>query len=361
MLPFVIVGVIKHMISKSHLHYLYAVGILLATSVPLASASIVISNSNDADNESQKVWTITGLNSTPPGVGGGAATGTLGGGGLFTVYEGLTITARAYYGWDPDGGSSPAQQAATGGTLTNYLATLDPVEMDAVLVSFGGHFGVNSSSVTTDVEQVRFSGVSEVMVFTVDTSSLESTSSLLIEQLAFNQYTSGDRTDFVIYDVSGDSIIEAQWDQDYNNSGDAVNGSWIVEDGDLIVVATGASNTDNFRMNGLGFVTLNVTSSLTGPPPPSSPAPSGPGFANTNQVAGTMLADFNTDSSGVDSVVRTVVLDWIDGYLYMDTRALTTDGSSHTVHTWDLSDPSNPVEAGRFAGERGQHLSLIHI
>ena len=332
----------------------------IAAAAPAAEASIVLSNTNDGDNESEKVWLITGLNDTPPGVGGAVATGTLDGAGFFTAQEKITITARAYHGWDSDGGSSPARSAATGGTLEAYLATLDAVQMDAILAGNGGHFGVDSSSVAADSNETRFTGTAEVMVFTVDNSSLEPTSSLLIERLAFHQFGSNDRADFVIYDISADTIIEAQWDQNYSST-DAVSGSWAVEDGDLIIVATGASHTDGFRMHGPDFLTLDATSSLTEPPPPPPPTPTGPGFPNTNRVAGTMLAEFNTDSSNTDLDVRTVVLDWIDGYLYMDTRGLTTDGSSHTVHTWDLSDPTHPVEVGRFAGKRGQHTAQVLI
>ncbi len=345
---------------KTRLHTFRAVGLLLFALSPLVNASIVISNTNDGDNDTSKVWTIYGLNATPLGIGGGASTGTLDGAGLFTPAEKISITATAYYGWDSAGGSSPARNAATNGTLDAYISGLDAVQMDAILASSGGHFGVDSSSVTNDTNVTRFSGTAEAMVFTVDSSSMEPTSSLVIEELAFEQFGPGDRTDLIVYDVSAGRVVEALWDQDYSGSGGAAGGGWTVENGDLIIVATGASNTDTYRMNGLGFITLDVTSSLTEPPSePPLVVESGPGIPNTNQVVGTLLAEFNTDSNNTDLDVRTVVLDYIDGYLYMDTRALVTDGGSHTVHTWNLSDPSNPVEAGRFGGERGMHTAQV--
>ncbi len=81
----------------------------------------------------------------------------------------------------------------------------------------------------------------------------------------------------------------------------------------------------------------------------------GPGFPNVTQTSGAMLSDFRTDP--VDDELRTVVLDYIDGYLYMDTRFLATGDSGHSLQTWDISDPANPIEVARVGGERGMHKS----
>ncbi len=87
------------------------------------------------------------------------------------------------------------------------------------------------------------------------------------------------------------------------------------------------------------------------------PVPPGPGFPNVNQTAGAMLSSTNTDP--VDNNVRTVVLDYINGYLHMATRGLATGSDSNSHQVWDLSDPANPVEVARIGGQRGQHTSSV--
>ena len=84
---------------------------------------------------------------------------------------------------------------------------------------------------------------------------------------------------------------------------------------------------------------------------------SGPGFPNVNQTAGAMLSEFSTDP--VDNDVRTVVLDYIDGYVMTDTRGLSADGSSHAHTVWDISDPANPTRVAISGAARGMHKSEV--
>ncbi|MEM7144234.1 MAG: Ig-like domain-containing protein [Verrucomicrobiota bacterium] len=84
---------------------------------------------------------------------------------------------------------------------------------------------------------------------------------------------------------------------------------------------------------------------------------SGPGFPNVTQTEGAELGSFWADP--IDRQVRTVVLDYIDGYVMADTRALASDGSSHSHQVWDISNPAAPVEVARSGAARGMHKSEV--
>ncbi len=85
------------------------------------------------------------------------------------------------------------------------------------------------------------------------------------------------------------------------------------------------------------------------------PPPPGPGFPNVTQTLGNTLGQFKADP--IDDNVRVVVLDYVNGYLLMDTRGLEADGMGHAQQVWDISDPANPVEVHRIGAIRGMHKS----
>ncbi|MEM9478154.1 MAG: Ig-like domain-containing protein [Verrucomicrobiota bacterium] len=150
---------------------------------------------------------------------------------------------------------------------------------------------------------------------------------------------------FAIGTSAGDPLAQFQWNDLGNNVvrfTNVSNGNNVRHSGAQQVLRANGSNT--------GLTSQFTWNVVAGPPP-------GPGIPNVPQTVGAMLADFMTDATGNDLNVRTVVLDYLDGYLYMDTRDMRTGSSNHTVHTWDISDPSNPVEAHRIGGQRGQHTS----
>lgn len=68
----------------------------------------------------------------------------------------------------------------------------------------------------------------------------------------------------------------------------------------------------------------------------------GPGFPNVNRATVGEISQTITDRS--DNRARTVGLDFINGYLTMDSREVSSNGSPESMQVWDISNPAVPVE-----------------
>ncbi len=197
-------------------------------------------------SSTSKQWTIANLNNTDPSVtsGNGSAIGFLKGQGNFKLKEQFTLTLEAYSGWN----SSTMQTLISAGTFSDFRDGLTPALVTSVSI---GYLGVNSEdndpATTLDQNTDRLSGTNEALVFTVDTSFLASSSQLLLKELSFQNYSGLDRTDFIVFDASENSVIDARFNQNFNGSStDILEGEWQLGDGDLIIIATGSTNGTDF-------------------------------------------------------------------------------------------------------------------
>ena len=266
---------------------------ILAALVGGARAQIEFYSTSGSETPT-KTWTVTDLNNTPPAVSYGAAAGTLAGAGAFAGIEEFSVTASARYGWN----TANAQTAVSGGTFSSYLTGLATVGIGAINGP-PASFAVDSSSATTDAEPTRFNGTSEVLVLTVDTSGLSAGAVLTFQSILFQIYTDDDRTDFLVYDISADSVVEAQWNANYNGSSDSVSGSWTLGHGDQVIIATGSDNgAAVWRIDTLA---LDVTA---GAPDTDPPTPNPAEWASVPTAMGpfaiSMTATSGGDVSGVE-------------------------------------------------------------
>jgi hypothetical protein len=211
----------------------------------LPGGNIVLDN-NDSSRSETKTWTVSNLNSTNPPVSGSSATATgiLSAAGQFGFGESFSLTASSVINWD----SAAAQSAISAGTFSNYLASLPTGRMSGLA---GGDIGPDSSSVyTNDNPQTFGKGSKEALVYTVDTSNLNS-GRLYLLSASWGLQTAGDRMDFVVYDASANKLIKQRWNADLD-----ISGNWALDHGDKIIFGTGASNGANeYRISTL---TLDV-------------------------------------------------------------------------------------------------------
>ena len=208
------------------------------------TGNIELRNS-DSDSTVDKIWTISGLNAADPDVttANGTAIGTISAADDMGAAESFSLTATAVYGWTTAGAQAALE---TPGDFMTYLGDMPAGEVDAS----SGNLGVNSTAYQAESSTSRFGdGTPEAMVFTVDTDNLSS-GDLYLLSLGFWSRLSSDYTDFVIYDVSENQVLEAQW-----HTTSSLNGNWKLEDGDLIVLGVDPSTTGDFR---LSSVTLDV-------------------------------------------------------------------------------------------------------
>ncbi len=80
-----------------------------------------------------------------------------------------------------------------------------------------------------------------------------------------------------------------------------------------------------------------------GGPPVDPPVPPGPGFPKVTQTSGAMLSQIHPNAA-VGNNPRTIGLDFINGYLVLDSRGVATDGSGSSIQVWNISNPTNPTE-----------------
>jgi len=271
------------------------ISLIIVAVAGAASAQVVLENTDSAETAT-KTWSITDLNNTNPTVSSenATATGTFTDAGNFQALERFSLIASARYGWN----SADAQSAVSGSSFSNYLAGLSVAGIGAILT---GEMGVDSSGYTVDADVTRFTSNNEVFVIEVDASSLSSGSLITLQKVLFQVYTADDRTDFMVYDASANTVVEAQWNANYNGSGDALSGSWTLGHGDQIIFATGSDNGSAFwRIDQMTFdATAGSDVPDTEVPTPnpatwaSAPAPIGP-------FAIRMTATTGSDASGVE-------------------------------------------------------------
>ncbi len=280
-------------------------GVLVYLSVSLvccggARASVVLNN-NDDTGTSTKTWTVSDLNDAPPSISAADAvlTGLLTDAGSFGASESFSLIASGVIGWN----QTAAEPHVSGGTLTNYLAGLAIGLVDGLGT---GELGVDSTSVYSgDSDNSLGKGSREALVYTVDAGDLAPNTSVVLERVSFQIYGAGDYADFMIWDVSANEAITAQWNQDYKSTDD-VSGSWALEDGDLIIVGAGESMgvDDHFRVD---LLTLDVVSNA----PPLTPPTVGfmtPANDLTNFPAGQSLfvEGTATDNDSITNVTLAI-------------------------------------------------------
>lgn len=216
--------------------------------VSLANAGILeaslILDQNTADNRLTRTWTVNALENSPPTLTsdpvGDIISGSLSGGAALTG-QSFGITFTAAQGWD----STASQTATTNGTLLTYLGGLTAANTNGANVLPNDGWGVNSGAGAN-----RFDP-GDAMIMTWDTSGLDITSQLALSEVDFNVFAETNRLDFVIYDVSANAAIFSDFNLNVNPT-DNVSGNWILDDGDLVVIAGGSSSTgDGFRFDSL--------------------------------------------------------------------------------------------------------------
>lgn len=180
---------------------------------------------------------MSDLMSTSPTATNSSVT-TSGSTGILRASDTFSLTASAADDWS----SSLAISAETGDFET-YLGGLGAANVNAL--STNGLIGVNDT---------WMNGTNEAVIVTVNRSGLPSSAALFLQEVKFSGYTAGDRTDFLIFRPSTNEVIESQWNASYNAT-DSVSGSWRLEDGDKIILATGSGNNANtYRLEELTFL-----------------------------------------------------------------------------------------------------------
>ncbi|VGO23534.1 sulfatase-like hydrolase/transferase [Pontiella sulfatireligans] len=316
----------------------------LVAMLGMAQAQIVLESTNGSE-QPVKIWTVSDLNSTPPSVStaNGTAAGTLTGAGDFTGSEQFTLTASARYGWDT------ANARAATNSFGAYLSGLTVAGIGA-LNGPPAVFGVDSSAAATDENNTAFTGTSELLILTADTSGLSVGAGLSLKSLVFNIYDIAAFTDFLVYDVSANAVVEAQWNQHY--SAEAVIGDWTLDDGDMVLIATGTDNTSTkWRITSVTLDAIASTVTDTNAPTPnpaewdSLPTATGP-FAITMtattgiDVSGVeyFFAETSGNSGGSDS-------GWQISSLYTDTGLSPATNYSYAVMMRDTVGNSGPVSS----------------
>ncbi|MGB0371979.1 MAG: LamG-like jellyroll fold domain-containing protein [Opitutales bacterium] len=206
---------------------------LMGPSLNLAVS--MINTSGEA--EATKAWTFTDLDSTNPQVTKGSVT-TEGSIGILTEADTFTITASSLDDW------STANASASTGDFQTYLSGIEATNTSTLDALGSGIMGVNGT---------WMEGTTEAIVLTVDTAGLPSLATLYLTEINFANYTGTDRTDFLIFRPSTNTVIANQWNANYNGP-DSVSGNWALEDGDKIIIATGSANLNQFRFKGMSFV-----------------------------------------------------------------------------------------------------------
>lgn len=194
----------------------------------------VLLDPNSGSTSSSKVWTISDLQNATPTVTGSAGTATAtGDSGSLTSSDNFVVTVEGRTGWSTSGADSASDFSA-------YLSSLTAANIDGLT---DGRFGVVNSWI---------GGTDEAVVMTIDTSNLPSGTALSLKEIKMAQYTGPDRTDFVVWDSETNTIIYEVYDISYNGS-DSITGDWELTNGDKVIVASGASNTNQFRINTMLF------------------------------------------------------------------------------------------------------------
>ncbi|VGO23533.1 glycosyl hydrolase family 28-related protein [Pontiella sulfatireligans] len=232
---------------------LLAMVLVSSTDIPSRHIGNVVLSNDDNSNTTSKTWTVSSLNTTNPVVSGSAATVT----GFFTAdgelgsSDNFAISVSSVIDWS----TANAQAAIATNGFASYLANLP----NGTVAGYQGNLGADSGPVYTDDNPNQLgNSLLEALVYTVDAADLPS-GDLYLTGASFQRYAGDDRTDFVIYDISENAIIEQQWNANYDGA-DVVSGSWKLETGDKIIIGTGSENGANdFRVNDLTLDILKAT------------------------------------------------------------------------------------------------------
>jgi hypothetical protein len=221
--------------------------------VPQPSTGEIVLDAGSGDNTAQRTWTVTNLDNYPPtlvsNVGTDGITGDASGAGSLSG-QSFSVNFVPVSDWN----SGDAQTAITGGTFEDYIAGLNSsgILIDGAAGGWGVDSGVGNGS--------RLDTQGEALVLTVS-SNLGAGSLLEFLDVGFRLGTANDRADFVIYDVSEDVALVAQYDVRGLGNLDPLGS--ILEDGDLVIIGVGASNGGNvYQFNTL---TVNVSAAVPEP------------------------------------------------------------------------------------------------
>ena len=200
--------------------------LLIASAV---QASLVIDPSGGSAGTATKDVTVSNPTSAPAATVVNFDSATLTG----TATNGagsFTLEWSAVMSWT----TAAAQTAVTNGTFASYLDGLTDAYVDAGL---GGDVGVAQDPLVNDINIDPGDGI----VITVNTDSLFG--DLVFEALSFAVFTASERMDFLVYDSSANTMLQASWTA---GSGAATGMSHTLETGDQIIVA--ASTGSSFRI-----------------------------------------------------------------------------------------------------------------
>ena len=250
---------------------LIAMMAILGVGVISAQASIEFSTSSGdhANSSVFKTWTITNLLSNPQSIIGvnvdstqdidplqtnstAYSVGTVTGA---QATDSFSFTATAATNWTTAGA-----QSAVGGSafaFGTYLSTtLDSTGVEVGSVS-SSRLGVDSGAL--DAENNRFNP-GEALMLTFDTTGLDAGSSLSLLAFTTAQAAAAEFSDVVFYDASSGLATAFAWDEaNMDDNTDAPSfGTTVIDDGDILVFATGASQlgdtiTDGWRVETLTF------------------------------------------------------------------------------------------------------------
>jgi hypothetical protein len=225
---------------------------LMAVTVGTRAAVNIAVNANTT--VSNILWTASNLNGNPPTVTGTPnplATGVFAATGQLATNAGFSLTFTAAKNWN----AANAQSEISGGTFASYIAGLTPCRFSSASTALGVNSGagdLNSSN--------RFDVVGEVMFIKLGTTNISQ--SLILKSFSWTLATANDRADVLIYDASANAVTAVQWDTKPDSM---PTGTWALENGDVMVVAIGASNGANdFRWKSL---TLDIPASSGIAPP----------------------------------------------------------------------------------------------
>ncbi|VGO23539.1 hypothetical protein [Pontiella sulfatireligans] len=201
-------------------------------------------------------WVATDLNNTAPTVTGDntpQAGGTFSAAGNIDLAASITFNFSAASNWN----ASAAQANITAGTFGTYISGLTAATVDGGGNSLSGEpifgFGVDNGDGLGNGSTLEAQG--EVLFLEVKNSGLSVSQSVLLQQVDFNLMTAGDRTDFLVYNKTDNTITFQEWDMKYNGTtagspiDDGVGGSWVLNDGDIVVMGVGVSGgpTEKWR------------------------------------------------------------------------------------------------------------------
>jgi hypothetical protein len=225
-----------------------AVVAMLCAGAMSVQASVLLGHTTEQDTAT-KTLSVTDLNNTPPTVSGDNspyASGTFATAGSLDAGAGVTIGYSAATNWN----AAAAQSAIAGGTFGTYLAGLDAGGVSSGADAYGVYAGSNTGD-------NRFQYTGEALFMEVAASGLTAEQSLVLEALSFSVYVVADRTDFLIYDASANAVVEQNWDVSYNDS-DEVTGNWVLETGDVVILAAGVSGIQTGDGDGWRLLTMTM-------------------------------------------------------------------------------------------------------